>query len=202
MNNEPTIPTTAQWITASFLGWLSGALLILLTSGIFDVIGLEGFQCYLGISLGAGVGFFQWRALRPLGIGTAWIWSAVAGLGLPFLVIDLLKHYAGLPPSDALPRFCMSIGGVLVGLAQARLLKGDRRTGARWMFGSWGGWMLAAGAVMLVDHTAVISDNNMVLFALNLTLILSGGVVLGAVTAPVLNRVLSSTASHQRSSAS
>ena len=188
--NSTAIFIRSSWVLANFLGWFAGAVLIILTSGLFDSIGLEGFQFYLGISMGAGIGYFQWKILRHHSIGAEWIVSSIVGLGAPFLLVDLMKRYGGLPDNGAWLQVCVSFGGVIVAFWQSRLLQRRGIRSVRWLFAGWAGWVLAAATVLAMDYTKYLSSNKLVLFFLNLTLIIAGGAALGVVTAPTMQRLL------------
>lgn len=71
---EQTFVLLAQrkWILPTFIGWIAGAMMIIVTSVLFDGIGLEGYQFPAGISMRGCIGFFQWRTMRasvPIGTG-------------------------------------------------------------------------------------------------------------------------------------
>jgi hypothetical protein len=179
--------TLKRWISASFRGWLSGVFAVIATSGAFDAVGLEGYQFYLGISMGGCVGFFQWRTLSHVSrIGSAWIWSAFFGLGIPFLLFDLLKKYGGYVPGEHSLQYTIALGGAVTALWQTLIMRHFGYHASRWFLSSWSGWILAAATILAVDHTKMITNNNWALFVINLSLIVSGGAVLGAVTGPAL----------------
>lgn len=175
--------TTARWISASFRGWLSGVLAVIAASGVFDAAGLEGYQFYLGISMGGCVGFFQWQTLsKTSSIGSAWIWSTFFGLGMPFLLFDLLKNYGVFVPGENSLQYSIALGGAVTAFWQTLILKRAGYNASRWLLSGWAGWILAAATILAVDHTKMITSNNWALFVINLSLIISGGAVLGAVT--------------------
>jgi hypothetical protein len=183
--------TVKKWITASFLGWLCGIVVVIFTSGLFDAIGLEGYQFYLGISVGGSVGFFQQRMLsRTAGIGMQWIWWSMLGMGLPFLLFDLLKIYGGASFGNTSLQYSIALGGALTSGLQSLLLRQKGYYASRWLLTGWSGWVLATATVLAVDYTKYITDYNWALFVINLTLILSGGVVLGAITGLPLLKIL------------
>jgi hypothetical protein len=204
MNSDVrTMLTHQRWITASFLGWLCGVFVVIGTSGAFHAVGLDGYQFYLGISMGASVGFFQWRLLsRSAGIGPAWIWSSFFGLGLPFFLFDLLKIYGGFSFGEKNLQYSIALGGVCTALWQTALLRRSGYFASRWLLVGWSGWILAAVTVLAVDYTKFITGERWALFAINLTLILSGGVVYGAVTGSalmnILHRSTAETNDHER----
>lgn len=182
--------TLKHWIIASFIGWLAGAVLVVLTSGSFDAIGLEGFQFYIGISMGAGVGFFQWRKLPHERIGMEWIWSTMFGMGIPFLLFDLIKRFAGFSFGENYLPVCITIGAVLTSVWQTQILKRNDTAAQSWLWICLAGWVLASWTVISIDYVKLFIHHNLALFFINLTLIISGGAVLGAVTGPALIKIL------------
>lgn len=182
--------TVKQWIIASFLGWLAGAVMVIFTSGAFDAIGLEGFQFYIGISMGAGVGFFQWRKLSRAGIGVEWIWSTMFGMGIPFLLVDLVKRFTGFSFGDNYLPVCITIGALLTSVWQMLFLKRNYTAAHSWLWICLTGWVLASWTVISIDYVKLFIHHNLALFFINLTLIISGGAVLGAVTGPALIKIL------------
>lgn len=56
--------TVVRWVTFTFWGWLLGVAFILLVSSLLGAMGIEDMQFYLGVGMGAGVGFTQWFVLR------------------------------------------------------------------------------------------------------------------------------------------
>ncbi|MFZ4620655.1 MAG: hypothetical protein ACOYNS_08855 [Bacteroidota bacterium] len=180
-----------EWVLSSFYGWLTGVVLVIITSGMFDAAGLEGFQFYLGISIGGSIGFFQWRKIsHPAGIGTEWIWSSMFGMGIPFLVMDLLKRFAGISLGDNHLPVCITAGALVTALWQTFILKKKFTAALPWLWTCLGGWILASWTVISIDYVKLFIHHNLALFFINLTLIVSGGAVLGAVTGSTLISIL------------
>lgn len=193
MTTEQTTFTVQQWIKTSFLGWLAGIFLLVLTSGVFDAVGVEGFQFYLGMSMGASVGYLQWRLLkRTNGIGSEWLTASAIGMAVPFLLFDLLKNYAGMAAGPESLRYSVALGGFAAAFWQALVLKRAGYPASRWVLAGWAGWVLGTATVLAIDYTKFISSNNLVLFALNLFLMIAGGAVFGVATASPLITILSS----------
>lgn len=137
------------WVRATWLGWLLGIPLVVVTALLGEAIGVGGAQAMVGLGMGIGVGWMQSRALRGwLPRVAPWLWSSALGLALPFLATDIAKA-AGLSVPYSL-YVCLGLGGLVVGLWQARLLRGLLRP-APWILASLVGWLLAGG-------TAAISD--------------------------------------------
>jgi len=181
--------TTKKWIKATFWGWLLGVVLLIFLSSILDALGIEHMQFYIGISMGAGVGFAQWRLLKKyMAMSAQWCYFAMLGMGLPFLLFDFLLNYSS---AFKLP-LSVAIGGLLVGILQFRFLKGSIANAAVWIYASVIGWTLAALTTLLINYTMqfkVTGYLNLVLALLNLGLILAGGLVLGWSTAWVIKRI-------------
>jgi hypothetical protein len=196
MTSERTIPTVRQWISASFLGWLAGIFLLVFTSGVFDAIGVEGFQFYLGLSMGVSVGVLQWRLLsRTSGIGSEWFIASAVGIAVPFLLFDLLKKNGLMVAGPASLQYSVALGGFAAAFWQALVLKRAGFLASRWVLVGWSGWVLGTATVLAIDYTKYISSNNLVLFALNLILMIAGGAVFGVATANPLIKILSSPGS-------
>ncbi len=191
MKQVPKIFSTSAWIKATFFGWFLGIILILVLSSSFDGIGIEGFQFFLGIGIGAGVGFMQGRLLRTSGfVNAPWLWTSVAGMGLPFIISDLLIIYGGLSLGSYYIPVCIASGSVIVSVLQYVYLKRFSPKAVRWILGCSLGWILAGVTVFAIDYTRHITDHVMVGFFLNLSLILGGGIVLGLITSPFLKMIL------------
>lgn len=181
-----------KWVLASFSGWFIGILLIIVLSSVLDSVGIEGVQFYIGIGVGAGVAVMQWRVL--LGVipnASKWIWYTILGLGSAFLFFDIIKKIWGFTLDDYNILVCVSIGGLLTGFLQAEILKKHYKTASSWVFASLLGWVLSAITVLGIEFTRQITQNNLTLFIINLILIISGGAVLGLITAPFLRKIIS-----------
>jgi hypothetical protein len=55
-NQQP--PSVAKWTLYTFIGWFTGIVFMLALASFLDSIGIEKFQFFIGVGLGAGVGFF------------------------------------------------------------------------------------------------------------------------------------------------
>lgn len=191
MKQVPKIFSTSAWIKATFIGWFLGIILIFVLSSLFDAIGIEGFQFFLGIGMGAGVGFMQGRLLRTSGfVNTSWLWTSVVGMGLPFIISDLLIIYGDLSLGSYYIPVCIASGSVMVSFLQYVYLTKFSPRAWRWILGCSLGWILAGVTVFAIDYTKHITDQVMVLFFLNLYLILGGGIILGLITTPFLRIIL------------
>jgi hypothetical protein len=187
-----------RWVTFTFIGWCSGITCILIFSSLFDFFGWSGFQSPLGIGMGLGVGFFQGRMVR--GILPPWKWwvSIIIGLGIPFLLHDLavLWGYA-VGSSYSLPAG-VALGGLTVSIFQFLIFKAITPKAARWIVIGMLGWMSAMLTVISIDYIKLVVHHNLALFFINLTMIFSGGIVLGLVTGKEMKRILIPAAGGRR----
>jgi hypothetical protein len=192
-NPETASITSRQWIAASGFGWIAGVVLVIVTSVLFDAIGLEGFQFYLGISIGGGVGLLQWRLLRRIGhIDAGWIWSSIFGMGFPFLLNDLLSRSGAFSFGSYFLPVSVFSGAVVVSAWQYKILSPLTSAAPRWPVASFAGWIAAALMVLGVDVVKQFISHNMLLFFINLVLIFAGGFVLGGISGPAMSRCIAS----------
>lgn len=175
--------TLNRWTRATFLGWLLSVAFIMFLSGIFDGLGIEGYQCYVGIGVGMGVGLTQWLTLRKrAGFSSRWLWYTIIGIGTPFLIFDLLKHFGHFDFGDRYLLYSVSIAGLSAGILQYLILKQYTSKAAGWIALSFAGWLLAGLTVLVIDISMKHIKQPLIGFIVNLSLILAGGVVLGIIT--------------------
>lgn len=178
-----------KWVLFTFLGWLLGIVLILFLSGFLDSIGIEGLQFYVGLGVSAGVGFMQWLVLRKaMPITLKWLWYSILGVATPFLLFDLISMYSEYSLKQFYIPVSVLLGGMAISVLQAKLLKPFVSNAQQWIWLSFSAWALSALTVMAIEYTKQVSSNNLVLFFLNLTLMLIGGVILGAFTGSFLKK--------------
>lgn len=181
----------SRWISFTFLGWFLGIVLILVLSSTLDTLGVEDLQFFLGLGMGCGIGFAQWIRLKKYpGISIKWVWYTIIGLGVPFLFFDLLSQFEIFSLRDFYIPVCVLFSGLMTGWLQGILLKHHIPNPSSWILISLLGWAVAALTIVGVEYTKFLSDNNWVLFSLNLLLLLSGGPILGYITGRFLVRKL------------
>lgn len=169
-----------RWVLATSLGWIIGIFLTILFASLFEGMGIHGMQFFMGLGMGLPIGFMQWRtAKKHLGIGMGWIWLTTIALTLPFLTFDILKKVTTLNFGHRYILYSVAIAGLLVGIVQYTILKKRLAKSELWILANTLGWSFAALTVKAIDHTKMVSNNNWVLFSLNLLLMLIGGLVLG-----------------------
>lgn len=182
--------TITRWTISTFWGWQLGVIFILLLSSFLDFIGIEYMQFYLGVGMGAGVGFTQWWLLKKYIVvkKKSWIWFSILGMGIPFIILDLLL----ITNSNYKPVLGISFGALALGLLQYSVLKKYSAKAGVWIFGCFSGWSLAVLTTFSINYTIRLSAifSTLVLAFINLFLILAGGIVLGIVTGIAMNKIL------------
>jgi len=179
-----------KWTLSTFLGWLLSVVFILILSGIFDGLGIEGYQFYLGISVGLGVGVTQWlRLRRHSDIGIKWAWYTALGAGLPFLIFDLVKIYGHVDFGERYLLYSVSVAGLSVGIMQYLLLKTYSPKAINWIPLSLIGWICAALTVLGINSSMHYIKQPLLGLIVNLSLILAGGIVLGIITGSFISKV-------------
>jgi len=182
---------TKKWLTYNFFGWFLGILLVLVLSSLFDAIGIEDVQFFIALGVGLGVGIAQWLVLKNIiNIKTTWITVTIIGLTIPFLIVDTLRYFELLNLKSLFIPVCVGIGSLLIGFLQSKLLKNYNIRMYRWIVISFLSWILIALAVYSVEYTYLISKNVWFGFVTNLSLLLSGGIILGIITGKHLERNL------------
>lgn len=182
--------SNVKWMVWTFMGWLLGVMLIIVLSAPLDNEGAKDLQLYVGIGMGTGVGFAQWMLLKKFSrISINWLFFSLAGMGGTFLLLELSLSETW---SYKLP-LCVAMGTIVTGLLQFSILKHESKIAFRWILSSFFGWMLAALPVFAIEYTLQLKalvDSNLILVLVNLLLIFSGGIILGAVTGFTIKRVI------------
>jgi hypothetical protein len=177
---------TRRWLGATFLGWLLGFVFIIAIALLSELSGRQT-QFPVGLGMGLGVGLLQNRILAQyLAVGRKWTYASAAGLTIPFLVTDF-DYLISLTLPYSLP-LTIVVGGLVVGLLQTRILL---RGGAAlmWIPACTLGWALA-GSTVFLNENVMPRTLGIAGALLYVGVILLGGVVLGAATGPVLERIL------------
>lgn len=182
------------WIKATSLGWLVGIPVIAGLALLGELLHLGGAQSLVGLGMGLAVGGAQSQALpATLPLRHRWILPTAVGLVLPFLVYDIAVRL-GHPLPYSLP-YAVALGGLLVGIGQVLLLRPRPGASFTWVFATLAGWCLAAAAVGFADRLRLgqrlHGPAGLVLY---LGLLGLGGLLLGTVTGPFLDRLTPSNA--------
>ena len=158
---------------------------------IGEAAGIGGSQVLVGAGMGLGVGLMQTRALKDLlPRPRAWLLPSVLGLALPFGVFDALKLMGRELPFSLF--LSVAVGGVIVGVWQAALLRPKTGPAPAWIAASALGWSLAALAAQASDWlTRTRRIPGLTGALIYLATVAVGGLVLGLVTGPVIVRLRS-----------
>jgi len=173
-----------RWVFATSWGWLLGFVFLMLGAIAVDLlVGAEGAQFYLGLGMGAGIGYAQVRVTRVLQISNAWGWASVVGMAAPFAASDILRAiWPGLPYMYSL-WVSAACGGLLVGLLQRPMLRPHALSINWWVPASMAGWTLAAATPLLYGTRPGVGVGGALISVIAIPL---GGVILGVVTGGTL----------------
>jgi len=187
LDEGPPIPFgfAGRWIVVTAIGWLVGILCLLLIDVGAEAIGWPA-QFGIGLGIGVGVGFFQWRlARRSFGASGWWMWWSGLGLACPFAICDLAGY--GLSGSALIA--AAALGGLIAGLGQARLLGVRVPKRYWWVAASLSGW--AAASATTVTLAIPGRPASALQWVRQLLALAGGGIILAAVTGPILAWLLS-----------
>lgn len=175
------------WIRTTILGWFLGFVFVVALSAFFEGLGLSAMQFHVGVAMAMGVSVAQWWVLRKRGFNSGWIWYAIAGMGLPFITVDLYYLNSSSAVSENHLALGAGSGAMLMAVFQSIILRKTSPPAARrWIVLSTLGWWIAAGSVMLTSYTMKTINQPLLGFFVNLVLILIGGPLLGWLTASTI----------------
>ena len=189
--HEPPPRLLRRWVLATSWGWMLGFVFMMIGAIAADLLmGAERAQFFIGLGMGAGIGYAQVRVTRRfLGIANSWGWASVVGMGAPFVVSDIARAiWPGLSYMYSL-WLSAACGGLLVGLLQRPMLRPHSPRANWWVLASMAGWMLA-GATPLLFGTLPGIVPGVAEAVINVIAIPLGGVILGVVTGSTLVRML------------
>ena len=174
------------WIRATWAGWALGVPLVILLALTGESLGIGPLQFPVGLGMGIGVGFMQGRVVRNLlGEAAPWRWSCALGLALPFLAADVAQQAGRAVPYSLY--LAVALGGLIVGIWQALLLRRRFSRVGWWVAASVVGWSLAAGLGAVADGLPRSHAVRGIWGALAyLGIVAGGGLALGVVTGLVL----------------
>jgi hypothetical protein len=180
--------SVTRWIRATFLGWILGVPLVALFAIIGENVRFGGAYVWVGLGMGAGVGIMQQRVLRT----ARWALACALGLALPMLAADILRK-TGHETRYGL-QVALALGGIAVGVLQARVLRFDTERTVWWTLASVVGW--SAAAAFAVSADVLVQAHRVAGLAgagAYLGLVVAGGLALGITTGLALTRLRSAT---------
>jgi len=190
-HNQGKSQVLGQWVRATWAGWVLGIPLIIALALVGEADGIGGAQVLIGVGMGAGMGLMQRRAIRDVLHSSApWLWSCVVGLGLPFLATDIAKAAGWNFPYSLF--ICVALGGLIVGVWQAFLLRPHVQNAGLWVVGSVAGWTMSSGMAAGADTLSRSHSIRGIWGALAYLGIVAGGggLILGLITGISLVRML------------
>ena len=170
------------WIGITFIGWFLGVVVLLIISSVLEAVSEQSFQFQIGTGIGIGMGLVQYFILRKrMGIGFEWFWASVIGIGLPYLVFDIIHFSTGWKVTS---NYTMFVGGPLSGLFSGLLyyrilLKHQHQKAHLFFMSNVLGWIISVASVKMIDLTDYANNHAPYVLFLNLFLILFGGFALG-----------------------
>lgn len=198
-----------RWISACLIGWFLGFFFGFVIAGSLESVMASGplqstlAYLVLGIFIGTGVGLMQWRLVRQRlsGIGL-WVVASAAGMGmaggLGYGAAVLIFGYSveldelGTVTGALGWAVIAACGGVIAGLLQRRVLTRHGVEAGRWVLVSGLGWALSFAACGIISAVLFrIEPITPVLGSVAFFVcLISGGAVLGAVTATTAREFL------------
>lgn len=181
--------SVGSWIRATWAGWLLGIPITILLAIAGEAVGGGGLQFLVGVGMGAGVGLMQGRIIKGVtGQSVRWLLSSVIGLSIPFLFTDVARLTVWDIPYSLY--VCILLGGLIVGVWQAGILRPYFTNAGVWVAACGLGWSLAAASAAVSDFLFQSKFVRGIPGALAyLGVIAAGGLILGAVTGIVIARL-------------
>ena len=124
---------------------------------------------------------FRYRAARG-----RWLAATALGLAAPFIVTDISRA-VGTPLPFSLAVF-VAIGGMCASIFQWRLLSKITKRATLWLLASPVGWILG-GSTVWINERWLPRIPGLIGALLYVLIVLAGGLLLGACSAPVLGNL-------------
>lgn len=188
--------SVGRWIGITFIGWFLGVAVLLIISSVLEAVSEQSFQFQIGTGIGIGMGLIQYFVLRKrMGIGFEWFWASIIGIGVPYLILDIIHFSTGWKVT---PNYTMFFGGTLSGLFSGllyhRILQKHQYQKAYLFFiSNVAGWISSVVSVKMIEFTNYANGNNSFSLFINLFLILFGGFALGTFNGLALKSIQKSS---------
>jgi hypothetical protein len=138
-----------RWSIATAIAWILGMAAAFPLSYLLNVIYPKTTNLLVGICIGVAVGLAQKVAAgRYIKLSWGWVWGAMIGMGLPFVVgeiIDVMWQGASGYTGDRMIGWIVVIGtgGLIAGAIQSRVLLQFTSKAVWWIPASIASWLLA-----------------------------------------------------------
>lgn len=201
MEPNPDPLPRSRWILYVGLGWLLGVLLVVGFAVLLESLelGWTG-QFVVGLGMALGVGMAQGHVLRQHRPMWGWVRTTVLGLTVPYVLADGLMYITALKPERVLP-FATVLGAVLAAWLQARSVGAARGSMGRWVFRHAIAWLVAyiyTMGLLWASHAWKASLPHSISIIMAFGSLLTGGLVLGALTHGPVLRLLEYRHDHRR----
>jgi hypothetical protein len=171
-----------RWTRVTFYGWLLGFGIMAVLLFVWDLAGIGNVQFIVGLSIGLGTAIAQRSILKShLPNSNSWVWTGAIGMTIPFAMIDVFGAVSDSGADWLGMEGAAAIGGILTGLLQRRVLQETVPNANLWIILSTIGWTLSVTSIR-VSEAVPPFDPTWVSASLVLVLMLSGGLILGAVS--------------------
>jgi len=152
------------------IAWPVGIILaIVLSYAVVNQFYSKETNLIVGFCLGAVVGYSQWFVLKKyFKVSRWWILATTIGIGLPFVAEVIHLEFGGsgndLVKSELLSQIIiLSVGGLLTGLLQLKIIKSLSKRSIRWIIIStlawgisWAGFLLGGVILGLITGLAML----------------------------------------------
>jgi hypothetical protein len=155
------------WVVATIIGWVVGTVAaIVLSYLVVNLVYHKTTNLIVGLCVGVAVSLSQKIAVRRrITLAHGWVWGAMVGIGIPFVVVVLLEELRpGVGERWEAP--LLAAGGAICGLLQVPALRPLTTRAYWWVLVSTVSWSLA----WLISNVATIVG------------FMGGGAVLGVVS--------------------
>ena len=156
----------AKWILVTSGACVLGLPVSFIVAAIFNIVYPKETNLVVAPCIGAMVGYSQWLVLRKqIAVSGWWGLACAIGLGVPFIVGEILDEVGFLPhlPGGKILGLTIVgiIGGLLSGLLQMPLLRPHFAKAGWWILASSIGWGICCLAFSILDPLGALVASNM-----------------------------------------
>lgn len=191
----------SRWVLFTGIGWVLGVLLVVGLAVLLESfdLGWTG-QSVVGLGMSLGVGVMQGLTLGHRVPKASWVRAMVVGFVVPYGMADGLMYITALKPEQVLP-IATVLGAVLAASLQARSVGVVAGGMGHWVLRHAVAWLLAYGYTMgllWASNAWKASLPGSITLIMAFGSLLTGGLVLGALTYGPLLRLLEDRHDHRR----
>jgi hypothetical protein len=188
MNNQESLSLNKSfllvWLLATLAAFLIGFPICFMMLEAVDHFAPYLVSPFLGISMGAVVGYSQWLVLRKqLHLRSAWGLAYVIGFGVPFSLTSILSglNVKCVELSDNNLAFItvFTLGSLWTGFLQSKQLRPLTAHATRWVAITTFAWLIATGITFLGQYVINVPKGPSIYFP---SMIVFSGVFIGLTT--------------------